>query len=232
MNIKQNTNYFKISDKFSRASVLVFGGGVVSMLLAFFGLGRFIFFTLAGLLLPVGFVMYLIGTTQRATDEDIRVQIEQATQDMEVDLSKITKYQRRIVPGKEPRELSGFDYDDGLMFTKTSRNSNVISSSYTKALLYQLKDEFYIVRRKVSLVSEDVLNEVIEIPFVDISTINYITERKTVTFEKNTYEVELTKIEIKYGENEIISFPIGKDVEAEAYTEKLLKTVLSAKENA
>ena len=232
MNIKQNTNYFKISDKFSRASVLVLGGGVASMLLAFFGLGRFIFFTLAGLLLPVGFVMYLIGTTQRATDEDIRVQIEHATQDMEVDLSKITKYQRRILPGKEPRELSGFDYDDGLMFTKTSRNSNVISSSYTKALLYQLKDEFYIVRRKVSLVSEDVLNEVIEIPFVDISTINYVTERKTVTFAKNTYEVELTKIEIKYGENEIISFPIGKDVEAEAYTEKLLKTVLSAKENA
>ena len=232
MNIKQNTNYFKMSDKFSRASVLVLGGGVVAMLFAFFGLARFVGFMLAGVLLPVGFVMYLIGTTQRATDEDIKVQIEQATADMEVDLSKNVKYQRRLVPGKEPRTLSGFDYDDGLMFTKTSRNSNVISSSYTKALLYQLKDEFYIVRRKVSLVSEDVLNEVIEIPFVDISTINYVTERKTVTFEKNTYEVELTKIEIKYGENEIISFPIGKDVEAEEYTQRLNKTVLSAKENS
>lgn len=231
MNIKQNINYFKISDKFNRASVLVLGGGVASMLLAFFGLGRFVFFTLAGLLLPVGFVMYLIGTTQRATDEDIRVQIEQATTDMEVDLSKITKYQRRIVPGKEPRVLSGFDYDDGLMFTKTTRNSNVVSSSYTKALLYQLKDEFYIIRRKVSLISEDIINEVIEIPFVDICSINYVTEKKTVTYGNKFYDVEITKIEINYGENEVISFPIGKDVEAEDYTAKLGKIVLSAKEN-
>ena len=232
MNIKQNTNYFKISDKFSRASVLVLGGGVVSMLLAFFGLLRFIGFMLAGVLLPVGFVMYIITTTQRATDEDIRVQIEQATTDMEVDLSKITKYQRRLIPGKEPRELSGFDYDDGLMFTKTTRTKEVVSSSYTKALLYQLKDEFYIIRRKISLVSEEVINEVIEIPFVNISSINYITNKKTVCFEKNSYEVDFTRIEIKYGDNELISFPIGKDVEAEVYVEKLNKTVLSAKENA
>ena len=231
MNIKQNINYFKISDKFNRASVLILGGGVVSMLFAFFGLGRFIFFMLAGILLPVGFIMYIIGTTQRATDEDIRVQIEQATTDMEVDLSKITKYQRRTVPGKEPRVLSGFDYDDGLMFTKTTRNSNVVSSSYTKALLYQLKDEFYIIRRKVSLVSEDIINEVIEIPFVDICSINYVTEKKTVTYGNKFYDVEITKIEINYGENEVISFPIGKDVEAEDYTAKLGKIVLSAKEN-
>lgn len=231
MNIKQNTNYFKISDKFQRAAVLVLGGGVVSMLLAFFGLGGFIFFTLAGLLLPVGFVMYLITTTQRATDEDIKVQIDQATAGMEVDLSKITRYQRRLIPGKEPRELSGFDYDDGLMFTKTSRTTDVVSSSYTKALLYQLKDEFYVVKRKISLVSEDVVNEVIEIPFENISSINYITENKSVSFGKNSYEVDYASIEIRYGEGLVLSLPIGKDVEAEAYTEGLNKTILSAKEN-
>ena len=231
MNIKQNINYFKISDKFSRASVLVLGGGVIAMLLAFFGLARFVGFMLAGVLLPVGFVMYLISTTQRATDEDIRVQIEQATTDMEVDLSKNTRYQRRIVTGKEPRVLSGFDYDDGLMFTKTSRTSDIISSSYTKALLYQLKDAFYIVRRKISLVSEDIVNEVIEIPFVNISSITYVTEKKTVTFRNKSYEVEVARIEIKYEENKVIYFPIAKDVEAEGYTEKLYKSVLSAREN-
>ena len=231
MNIKQNTNYFKISDKFQRAAVLVLGGGVVSMLLAFFGLLRFVGFMLAGILLPVGFVMYLITTTQRATDEDIKVQIDQATTGMEVDLSKITRYQRRLIPGKEPRELSGFDYDDGLMFTKTSRTADVVSSSYTKALLYQLKDEFYVVKRKISLVSEDVVNEVIEIPFENISSINYITENKSVSFGKNSYEVDYASIEIRYGEGLVLSLPIGKDVEAEAYTERLNKTVLSAKEN-
>ena len=231
MNIKQNTNYFKISDKFSRAAVLVLGGGVVSMLLAFFGLLRFVGFMLAGILLPVGFVMYLITTTQRATDEDIKVQIDQATAGMEVDLSKITRYQRRLIPGKEPRELSGFDYDDGLMFTKTSRTADVVSSSYTKALLYQLKDEFYVVKRKISLVSEDLVNEVIEIPFENISSINYITENKSVSFGKNSYEVDYASIEIRYGEDLVLSLPIGKDVEAEAYTEGLNKTILSAKEN-
>ena len=228
MNIKQNTNYFKISDKLSRAAVLVLGGGVASMLLAFFGLGHYVCFILAGALLPVGFVMYLITTTQRATDDDIKVQIEQAVSGMEIDLTKNIKYQRRINPKAEPRELAGFDYDEGLMFTK-SRMGNVISSSYTKALLYQLKDGFYITWRRISLVSEDVVNETIEIPFDEVRSIKYISEEKTVTYGKNSYVIEITKIEICYSENNIISFPIGKDVEAEFYIEKLNKAILSAK---
>ena len=228
MNYKQNKNYFKISDKFNTIGVLVLGAGVVSMILSFIGFGSYIFYGLAGICLPSGFVMYLFGSILRATDDDIRVAVESATMGLEVDLTKDVRLSRKLIKNSEPRTLAGFDYNDGNQFMK-AKNGQIISSSYTKALLYILSDEFYLSMRTISLIEDCSEDKILEIPFCDVKEILYLTENKTVSSLKNTYEVELTKIIINYGDDKTLELPISKDIEAEEYVNKLNRRITEFK---
>ena len=85
MNIKHNVNYFKKSDstKFIGIALIILG-----FLLFYFGWG-WILMTLS---VPVGVVLFIIGSSGRSDESVIETCIQEATEGLEVELANETKY--------------------------------------------------------------------------------------------------------------------------------------------
>ncbi len=225
MNIKNNLKYFKTSDRFRQAGIILLGAGMASLILGFIGLGfGFIFYILMSVCLPVGFIMYLVGSSWRSSDEDIDTQLKEATDGLEVDFDKNLRYSKRVLKNQQPNTLSGYNYRDGLLFTK-SKLGEVRSSEYTKAIVYILSDELYINQRTVSLVSDNVENKVVEIPYTSIKKIEIVSENKEFVFGKKHFSVVDYQLLITYEEELKILLPIKNDIESDNYIIKLKRMV-------
>lgn len=219
MNFKHNINYFKSSDIIKWIGICLC---LFTVALYFFGWG-FISYILMCLSLPIGAVLFIIGSSRRSSDADIDEDIERLCRGVEIDLVEDKDFAKKLNKSFSPMTFEGYEYDDGLMFTK-SKNSSVRSSKYTKAIVYVLSDSLYIVKRSFSLISDGVENTTFEFPFADIDAIKIYSEKKTVTFEKKAFDVKLVRFTVICDNKIMISLPSPDDINTDRIIEKMNAT--------
>ena len=170
--------------------------------------------------LPTGAVLFIIGSSRRSSDTDIDEYIEKIGNGIEIDLIENKDFAKRLNKSFSPMVLQGYEYDDGLMYTKSKTNSTR-SSKYTKAVLYVLHDSLYVIKRSFSLIKEEIENVAIEIPFADIDSIELSHQNKTVTFEKKHFNVKFVRLNICCNKDKPISLPAPDDINTERIIEKM-----------
>lgn len=220
MNFKHNINYFKSNDMIKWIGIALC---CLTAALYFFGRG-FIVRILMYLSLPIGIVLFIIGSSRRSNDADIDEDIEKLGKGVEIDLIEDNNFAKKLNRIFSPMTFEGYEYDDGLMYTKSKSNS-VRSSKYTKAIVYVLSDSLYIVKRSFSLVSDEVENLTFEIPFADIDCIELSHENKTVKFEKKSFDVKFVRLNVISNEKITVSLPASDDINTERIIEKMNSTV-------
>ncbi|MBO5204118.1 MAG: hypothetical protein J6B72_05865 [Clostridia bacterium] len=211
---KHNINYFKRGDSLKSAGL---GMAVVGLILLWMGWG-YLSYILTCILLPTGLVLFFVGSTARSSDEDIDTDIKRLTEGLEVHLEDDRRYAKRVLSHMEPQVCEGYEYREGLMFTK-ARDGSVRSSEYTKAIIYMLSDGLYIVSRSFSLVSDEKRNSEVEIPYADISSVRIVRERASVAFGKKKFNARHARMVIEYGEGQVFSAPIHDDVNSDKRVE-------------
>ena len=216
MDFKQNINYFKSNDVIKIVGICLC---LFTVALYFFGWG-FISYILMCLSLPTGAVLFIIGSGRRSSDSDIDEYVEKLGKGVEIDLIENNDFAKKLNKAFSPMIFEGYEYDDGLMFTKSKVNS-VRSSKYTRAVLYVLGDAIHIVKRSFSLVSDEVENLTIEIPFTDIDSISLSHEAKTVTFEKKIFDVRFVRLNVTSNGEVAASLPASDDINTERIIEKM-----------
>ena len=219
MNFKQNINYFKGNDLIKIIGICLC---LFTVALYFFGWG-FISYILMCLSLPIGAILFIIGSGRRASDSEIDEYIEKLGKNIEIDLIEDSKFAKRLNKAFSPMIFEGYEYEDGLMLTKSKVNS-VRSSKYTKAVIYVLGDSIHIVKRSFSLISDDMENLTFEIPFTDIDSIELFHEAKTVTFEKKIFEVKFVRLNVISNGEVTVSLPAPDDINTERIIEKMNAT--------
>ena len=224
MDFKHYINYFKKNEnmKFIGGAILIVGFISIWLRLGFL---RF----LAIMLVPAGFVMFILGSGGRASEADIDNYISRGMEKLEVDLSDDKHYRRRILEHIPAREVEGYLYDEGVMLKK-AKNSSIRSSKYTKAIFYILSDELYITRRTISIVSTEKENETVEIPYDTLTSVEIIRQRGTKKDGKKAFLVKETFIKISYGEGESFVTPIHDDITADEFANQILKQVKAYKD--
>lgn len=224
MNLKHNANYFKKSDstKFIGIGLVILG-----FVLFYFGWG-WISYILMTASVPVGVVLFIVGSSGRADESAIDTCIESLTEGLEVDLSADNKYKSRLEKHISPEIVEGYEYSDGVML-KYSKNGSLCSSEYTKAIIYTLSDALYISARTVSVVSEEVRNVAIEIPFVSISRFEIKSEEKSLTFMKKSFHVRAFLLVIEYGDGLSLSLPIASSINSDRFVERVAKQIAERK---
>ena len=224
MDFKHYINYFKKNEnmKFIGGAILIVGFISIWLRLGFLWL-------LSVMLVPAGFVMFIVGSGGRASEADIDKYISQCMDKLEVDLSEDKHYRRRILEHIPAREVEGYLYDEGVMLKK-AKNSSIRSSKYTKAIFYILSDELYITRRTISIVSNDKENETVEIPYDTLTNAEIIRQRGTKRDGKKAFLVKETFIKISYGEGESFITPIHDDITADEFANLILKQVKAYKD--
>ena len=224
MDFKDYINYFKKNEnmKFIGGAILIEGFISIWLRLGFLWL-------LSVMLIPAGFVMFIIGSGGRASEADIDNYISRGMDKLEVDLSEDKHYRRRILEHIPAREVEGYLYDEGVMLKK-AKNSSIRSSIYTKAIFYTLSDELYITRRTISIVSTEKENETVEIPYDTLTSVEIIRQRGTKKDGKKAFLVKETFIKISYGEGESFVTPIHDDITADEFANQILKQVKAYKD--
>ena len=223
MDFKHYINYFKKNE-----NMKLIGGGILIVGFIIIWLGYGLLYLLSVMLVPAGFVMFILGSGGRASESDIDKYISNNMDKLEVYLSEDKHYRRRVLEHIPPREVEGYLYDEGVLLKK-AKDSSIRSSKYTKAIFYVLSDELYITRRTISIVSTDKENETLEIPYDTLTNVEIIRQRGTKKDGKKSFLVKETFIKISYGEGETFITPIHDDITSDEYAELILKQVKAYK---
>lgn len=224
MDFKHYINYFKKNE-----NMKLIGGGILIVGFISIWLRLGFLWLLSVMLIPAGFVMFIIGSGGRASEADIDNYISRGMEKLEVDLSEDKHYRKRILEHIPAREVEGYLYDEGVMLKK-AKNSSIRSSKYTKAIFHILSDELYITRRTISIVSTEKENETVEIPYDTLTNVEIVRQRGTKKDGKKAFLVKETFIKISYGEGESFVTPIHDDITADEFANQILKQVKAYKD--
>jgi hypothetical protein len=224
MDFKHYINYFKKNE-----NMKLIGGGILIVGFISIWLRLGFLWLLSVMLIPAGFVMFIVGSGGRASEADIDKYISDNMDKLEVDLSEDRHYRKRILEHIPAREVEGYLYDEGVMLKK-AKNSSIRSSKYTKAIFYTLSDELYITRRTISIVSTEKENETVEIPYDTLTNVEIVRQRGTKKDGKKAFLVKETFIKISYGEGESFVTPIHDDITADEFANQILKQAKAYKD--
>ncbi len=218
---KEYENYYKKNEnlKYIGAGMLIVG---LFLLWLCWGIVGYI---VAPILVVAGLVLFLVFGGGRASEADIDKLIEQKGEKMEVYLNEETKYRRRVVVERKPVYIEGYDYNkEGTLLAK-AKNSSIRSSNYTKAIIYMLTDELYIVRRSFSIISDGAQNDTVEIPYAEIKSVEIERGRSTKKDGAKSFLVKECFFVVKDAAGECFKAPIHDDIEADSLAEHIMKLI-------
>lgn len=220
--IKSNVNYFKKNDTLKYAGIVL---AALGLFLYFFG-WSYISYIIATIVLPVGGVLFIIGSSGRASDSDIDEFIAKQTVGVEIDMENNPSIKKRLIKQLSAETAEGYEYYDGLMIRK-AKDGSVRSSEYHKSVIYPLSDAIYVSTRKLSLVDEEKLDKTYEIAYADIKNVEIYREDKKVSFGKNTFKISVAHLVIRYGQDDELSLPIHDNASADSFVERLNRIIAS-----
>lgn len=228
LNLKHNINYFKKNE-----NVKFLGGGIliVSLFLLWIAgaVHMPIFFMISPPAIVAGFVMFLIGSSGRASEDDLDSYIKRGTEGLETDFSDDIHYNKKVQKHIPPVYIEGYEYDDSVMIKK-AKNGSLRTSKYSKALVYIMTDRLYINKKTVSLISEDVEKSTTEILYDDIKSVELVKEEKNIIFAKKTFKTKPFLFVVEYGENKFTS-PIFDNMDSVHLVEKINKSISEYKKS-
>ena len=217
MKIKNNVNYFTKGDslKFVGAAMVA-----LAFLLYFVGWG-WISWILICTFFPVGAVLFIVGSSGRSGDDDIDEYIAVKTRELDPNLDLNKDYAQRIMKYSEAVEIEGYEFRDGLMYTKTKKGV-VRSSEFTKTVIYTLTDALHITSRTVPLTTdEERADRVLELPYEDIVRAELSEEQRRFVFNKKSFSVKELRFCVVMANGETVSMPIHDDLRSEQLVENV-----------
>ena len=199
---KCSINYFKKSD-----TLKLVGGGVLIAGLVCLWLGwGIVGFVLAFIGTPVGFVLFLIGSTGRFTDADMDSDINSKMAGLAIDIDQNHSYQLKLLKHVKEITIEGYIFNDDVMLKK-QKSGSIRSSEFSRSKIRILSDRLYIVNRNISLIYDDqTVNNLYELPYDSIQNVEVVREEKRIVFNKNTFFVKPCSLKI-VTDSEIYSLP-------------------------
>ena len=175
-NYKNFINYFKRSD-----GTAPLGMGMLVAGLILFWLGWYfywIFFYIGIPMIPIGFALYIYGTTGRIDESELRKIIQQKSDAITFDdVKESAEFRKRL--SKNPIEETFGEYVFGTnVLMKKAKSGAIVSSEYVCGKMLVLSDALFIRTHSFSFVSNKEKQNEIEIPFSSIEKIAMEHENK------------------------------------------------------
>lgn len=217
---KKMVNYFKKWEGMGAFGIGLLGVGALITWLQI----SFTLHVISMFLIAIGAVAFLYGNIGRGTESQITDSIAQNIESIRFpELEEDPKLRKRTP--KEPQELTfeAFEMRNGLYFKK-KKDASVISSEYTYIKMVVLSDAFYLKKRTFSFITDEKINETLDIPFDSIKDIEIIRNTLMVGHgDKPQHRVKTCHIAITYGDGQQILLPKKDDVYIDDFVLELKK---------
>ena len=183
---KNSINYFLKTDtlKFVGGGILIaglfalwIGWGWIGYILAFIGT-------------PTGLVLFFIGSGGRVTDADMDGHITSKMAGLEIDIDQNRSYHLKLLKHLKEITIEGYRYHDEVMIKKL-KSGEIRTSEFTRSKIRILSDRLYIINREISLIYDDqVTDNLYELTYDSIKSLEIDRQQKTMTFNKNSYVIK------------------------------------------
>ena len=213
---KSNANYFGQKEwiKYTGFGLLIVGAAL------FLWGWSYISYLLSVAMIPAGLAILLIESIRCSNDNDITEYIQNHLAAVEIDEVENKEFKQRRLKSPEPEICEGYEYREGVMLKK-GKKGPVHSSEYTKAIVYPMKDGICVSRHTISLIATEEIREITEIPYEELHNLEVIKEDLRLTFEKNTFPVHSTRLNVEYGEGKCRSRPCTANVQTEDFVTRV-----------
>ncbi len=224
----ENEHYFTKNETVKWIGIVLVALAVVCY---FFGWG-FASYLIMSIGLPLGAILFVLGSFGRSSesyiDEYIKNRIDKKFEIVPEEDKHFIKRQLKHIA---PMEFSGNVYHDGVMLRK-GKNGTIRASEYGKTVIYPLDTALFVCFRKISVISDDYIEDSMEIPYTSITEFKLFKERRTLSFNKKAFAVTVTELHIEYDGGKIFSMPMQDNIKTDAYIEKINEQIAKAKAGA
>ena len=172
-------NYFKKSDSTATLGMGMLVGGVILLWLGWSFFWLFFYFGVT--LIPIGFGVYLYGSTGRSDENELKKIIKKNVDTISfADVKDASDFRKRMPKNPVEESFGGYVFNDNVLM-KRAKSGVLVSSEYVCAKMLILEDAFYIRSRSFSFVSDEMHESELEIPFSSIEKIEI--ERDSQTYQ-------------------------------------------------
>lgn len=226
---KSNIKYYTTSEAFKFIGL---GLILLSVVLYFVGSGwSFWSWLILSIGTPIGFILFLISTG-RSSDEEINTYIKLHTKEISADDISFEKgFKKRVLDRCEPIYFEGYDFDGDVMVAK-AKNGRIVSSIYTRAIIFPLDTGIHISYKTISIISDDVKEDSVDIDYSDIQSFKMDDQRKQIIFGKKTFTPRDIRLVINYSDDKTITLPMQDNMDTENFIKKINDMMKKAKESS
>ncbi len=224
---KENINYFKKNGNLKIAGIVL---AAVSAALYFFG-WSYVSYIIASIGLPVGLVLFVVGSIGRADEADLDGYIARGVEGADAPDPEDDRFERRRLSYVQPQIAKGYEYADGLLFKK-DKNGHLRSSLYTSATLYPMKESLCVYGRTVSLISDERTDIRREIAYKEIEKVSISEDERWVKSKKGSMKVKDVRLVVKLLDGEELSLPVDNGIDVERFAEKVNELARNSRSSA
>ena len=220
-----NQHYFTHSDVLNLIAIgLMLAAGISYVS----GVGIFSYLLLA-LGLPLGVILFIFDSVTRAGERELDEYIAR----LSFALGKAVEDDRHYEKKKHPRlgrqEISGYEYEEGLML-RIDKSGTLRSSRYTATALYPLREGLCVCSRSFSLTEDACTETVEELPYAALQPLRIEPLARTLTFGKRSFTCKGSRLVIAEKEGRAFSLPLQDDLQIEDYIAAINKLIRAAQE--
>ena len=200
----------------------------VGLVLLYFG-WSYISYILATIAIPVGLVLFILGSSKYISDNDMQEQMDHAMLDYDQSVTDMNGYDRIVLRQPAPFEISAYSFGGDARYFKKGKNGTPISDRYTRAHVFYTKDGFIIVGRTLSVAAyseatgEGITEFFEQFLYSGLATASLEAYDTTVT-ATNTGKpmtVKWCELILTGSEGELLRIPARNDMDAASFVEEV-----------
>ena len=199
---QMSINYFLKTDTLKVVGAIVLALGLISLAI---GIG------IAGLIIaiigtPVGIVLFIVGSSGKATDDDMEADLEKKMIDFRIDIDNERRYKIKLLPNQKDITIEGYNFDGDRMLKRLTSGC-IRTDSFTRTKIRLLSDRIYILTRTISHISDESSTTIHEIMLEDFIVAGIQRAQKEIIFNGNKFSVKTCHLVITTADS-VLSFPI------------------------
>ena len=217
---QRHLKYFNGTDDMRLAGTILLGASGALFVWTWFIMWSYILFLASIILLPIGGVVFGIGSMGKSTDSDIEDVISRLSSEADIDAEKDAAIIKKQLKRPLPEAVCGYDYSDGLMLRKT-KDGVVRSEIFKRATIVPLNDGLCVICATVNIPCESVKKEIFTFSYRDVDELRVASERKTVSYGKKSFSVKDSRLEIISGGNIALSLPVKESASLDLFVKEI-----------
>jgi hypothetical protein len=116
--IKDGSLYFHQKDTLRPIGAVLLPAGLVILYLGW----SFVSYILATIAIPVGLVLFIVGSSKYISDNDIKEQIDHAMLDYDKSVTDMNGFERVVLKQPSPVEITAYSFGENARYFKKGKN--------------------------------------------------------------------------------------------------------------